>query len=108
MKPEQKLMAIFGMNVRTRREKMGLTQEELSEKVGVSKNTISDIEGGQKFAHAKTLVCLAKALETEVYELLKPANVKPDKAADIIAKYADEVRNFVGELEKTYIGNIGR
>jgi transcriptional regulator with XRE-family HTH domain len=130
MKPEQELKTILGTNVRIRREKMRLTQEELSErmgliqeelskrmgltqvklseKAGVSKNTISDIEGGQKFARAKTLFYLAKALGTEVYELLKPANVQPDKAADIIARYSDKVRDAVGELEKNYMGNVGK
>jgi transcriptional regulator with XRE-family HTH domain len=108
MKPEQELKTILGTNVKTRRERMRLTQEELSEKVGVSKNTISAIEKGEKFAHAKTLFYLAKALKTEVYELLKPENVYPDKASDIIANYSDEVREAVGKLEKTYMENNGK
>jgi len=85
---------------------MGLTQQQLADIVDVSKNTISDIETGDKFAHAKTLVNLARALETQVYELLKPEYVYPDKAADIIARYSEEVREAVGELEKTYMENI--
>jgi transcriptional regulator with XRE-family HTH domain len=129
METFQELKNIFGTNVRTRRnklgltqeklaekmgliqeelEKMGLAQEEQSEKIGVSKNTISAIEKGEKFAHASTLFYLAKALGTEVYELLKPENVQPDKAADIIAKYSKKVQDAVGELEKSYMGNNGR
>jgi transcriptional regulator with XRE-family HTH domain len=105
MKTFQELKKILGTNVRTRRDKLGLTQEELSVKVHVSKNTISAIETGKKFAHAKTLFYLAKTFNTEVYELLKPEDVYPDKATDIIAKYSDKMRDAVGELERTYMEN---
>jgi len=74
----------------------------------VSKNTISDIETGQKFARANTLVKLAKAFETEVYELLKPDNVPPDKTSDAIAKYSEEVRDAVNKIQSSYIENMKR
>ena len=105
MKNEKELKKILGNNVSTRRDRMNWTQEELSYKAGVSKNTISDIENGQKFARANTLVNLAKALETEVYELLKPDDVKPDKTADIIAKYGEEVREAVENIGNRYMVN---
>jgi transcriptional regulator with XRE-family HTH domain len=106
METVQELMSLLGTNVKTQRVKLGLTQEQLSVKVDVSKNAISEIERGKKFARAETLFYLAKAFDTEVYELLKPENVKPDKAEDIIAKYADDVRNAVGNLEKKYTVKI--
>ena len=105
MKTEQDLKKIFGQNVKTRRERKGWTQEELSVKAGVTNNTISDIEKGDKFARAKTLVKLAIVLKTEVYELLKPDNVMPDKNADIIAKYGEEVREAVEKVGNFYIEN---
>jgi len=103
MKNEQELKNIFGHHVRLRREHKKWTQEELSVKVGVTKNTISDIEAGQKFARAKTLVRLAIAFETEVYELLKPKNAHPDKNMDIIVKYGEEVREAVEKIGYRYI-----
>jgi len=105
MKTEQDLKKIFSQNIRTRRERKGWTQEALAEKTKVSKNTISDIETGDKFARAKTLVKLAIVFETEVYELLKPDYILPDKNADIIAKYGEEVREAVVKVGNRYLGN---
>ena len=103
MKIEQELLNNFAYNIRTRRERRCWTQEILSVKAEVTKNTISDIETSQKFARAKTLVKLAKAFETEVYELLKPRNVIPDYPEDIISKYDEEVKDAVDEVAKRYL-----
>ena len=106
MKNDQELKNIFGQNVKIRRKRMGLSQELLAEKVNLSRNTISDIETGQKFATAETLVLLAQALETEAYELLKPKNVLPDKAVDILTKYGEEVREAVEKIGERYLENV--
>ena len=106
MKTEQELKNTFGRNVSIRRNSRGWTQEKLAEKAGVSKNTISDIEKGEKFARAKTLVQLAKIFEIEVYDLLKPDNVLPDKTADAISKYSEKVKDAVDKIQSSYFGNI--
>ena len=103
MKTEKELKKVFGHNIKTLRNRRGWSQENLAEKAGVSKNTISDIETGQKFARVKTFVRLAKAFETEVYELLKPKNVLPDKPTDVFAKYSEEVRDKVEEIGNYYM-----
>lgn len=103
MKTEKELRNTLGKNIYDRRFRKGWSQEELAEKAAVSKNTISDIETGQKFARAGTLVKLAKVLDTEVYELLKPDNVKPDKNTDIIAKYCEQVKEAVDKIGSFYI-----
>ena len=98
MKNVQELKNVLGRNVKIRRDSKGWNQEELSVKIGVSKNTISDIETGQKFARANTLFHLAKVFETEVYELLKPEDVYPDKGSDLLKKYGDEVKDSVEKI----------
>jgi len=103
---EAELKAVLGINVKIRRESLNLSQEKLAEKISVSKNTISDIETGQKFARADTLVNLAKTLETDVYELFKPDNVYPDNAIDIITKYHFVVREAMEKLEKDFMENL--
>ena len=105
MKNGQELKDTLGQNIRTRRSRNGWSQEELSDRADVSKNTISDIENGQKFARANTLVKLANALETDVYELVKPESVLPDKNTDIIAKYGEEVREAVEKIGNHYLTN---
>jgi transcriptional regulator with XRE-family HTH domain len=103
MKTEQELRCTLGWNVSIRRNSRGWTQEELAEKAGVSKNTISDIEKGDKFARAKTLVQLAIVFETEVYELLKPKNVSPDNIVDAISKYSEDVKEVLDDIGKSYL-----
>ena len=57
----------MGYHLKEVREEKGMTQEELSEKSGVSRGTISAIENGTSRATTtKTLVALARALETTV------------------------------------------
>ena len=103
MKTEQELRSTLGLNVNLRRNSRGWSQEKLAEKAGVSKNTISDIEKGDKFARAKTLVQLAIVFETEVYELLKPKDVSPDNIVDAISKYSEDVKEFLDDIGKSYL-----
>jgi transcriptional regulator with XRE-family HTH domain len=103
MKTEQELKIFLGKNVKSRRIARKWSQESLGEKVGVTRNTISDIETGKDFVGAKTLINLAIAFETEVYELFKPVGVLPDKSTDIISIYSYEVREAVMEVEKKYL-----
>lgn len=104
MHSELELQYILGRNVKSRRDRKGLSQEQLAERAKVSKNTISVIETGQKFVHAKTLIHLAKALDTEVYELLKPSGVYPDKAEDIIVRFCAQVKEAVDKVGDSYLG----
>ncbi|MCL2127265.1 MAG: helix-turn-helix transcriptional regulator [Treponema sp.] len=91
-----------------RRERRGWSQEKLAEKAGVSRNAISDIENGDKFARAKTLVNIARAFETEVYELLKPETVLPDKPEDILEEYREEVREKMEEIGNSFMEKLKR
>ena len=103
MKTEKELKEFFGKTIKTLRYRRGWSQEKLAEKVGVTRNIISKIETGKNFAHAKTLVNLALAFETKIYELLKPEGVLPDKPTDILAEYSEEVREKVEEIGNFYI-----
>ena len=103
IKEDQNLKNILGQNVKSRRDQRGWNQEELSVKARVTKNTISNIETGQKFARAITLVRLAKAFETHVYELLKPRDILPDKPTDLFARYNQDVQEKMAEIGNSYI-----
>ena len=57
----------MGYRIKERREELRMSQEELSEKSGVNRTTISMIETGKaEQVTTGTLVALAKALETTV------------------------------------------
>lgn len=57
----------MGYKIKDLREAMKMTQEELAEKSGVSRGTISALENGiDRTTTSKTLVKLAQALDTTV------------------------------------------
>ena len=57
----------MGYKIKEFREQMHMTQEELSQKSGVSRVTISGLENGTtRAASTKTLLKLAAALETTI------------------------------------------
>ena len=57
----------MGYNFKELRDAMKMTQEELAEKSGVSRGTISALENGiDRTTTSKTLVKLAQALDTTV------------------------------------------
>ena len=60
----------MGYKIKELREAMKMTQEELAEKSGVSRGTISALENGiDRTTTSKTLVKLAQALDTTVYRI---------------------------------------
>lgn len=68
----------IGANIRARRHKLGITQEQLSNRTGLSINYISRLEvGTANNVSAKTLLHIAEVLETSMDNL---ANGSTDEA----------------------------
>lgn len=61
---------MFGYKVKKRRNELKLTQEELAEKVDVSRTSIVQIENGNQGASLVTVYSLAKALDMSMDYLL--------------------------------------
>lgn len=59
----------FLVNVRNRRKELGLTQQQLADKIGISQNSISSIETGQYKPTAYTAALLCEALECSFEDL---------------------------------------
>jgi len=69
---DQVLRDILSANVKKYRSRRKLSQFSLAASADLSTNFIADIEAGNTWVSPSTLMKLAKALEIEVYELLKP------------------------------------
>lgn len=69
---EKKLRTALSANIKLFRAKMGFSQEKLAEAIGLSDQTINDIEGCRTWVSDKTIVKIARALNIEVYQLLFP------------------------------------
>jgi transcriptional regulator with XRE-family HTH domain len=60
----------IGQRVREARERVGMTQTALGERLGWPRQTVSQIELGQRSVLARELLPLARALDASVWELL--------------------------------------
>jgi transcriptional regulator with XRE-family HTH domain len=63
-------MGALGTNLREARERLGLTQEQVSERSGVHATEVSRIEGGKRDPKVSTLERLAEAVEVKPGRLL--------------------------------------
>ncbi|MBX7106640.1 MAG: helix-turn-helix transcriptional regulator [Gemmataceae bacterium] len=59
----------FGDAVRTRREKLGLTQEDLAEKAGIHRTYLSDVERGSRNVSLVNIERLARGLGLRIGDL---------------------------------------
>jgi transcriptional regulator with XRE-family HTH domain len=75
---EQALKDILSTNLRNYRHRRNWSQFTLAAKTDISTNFMADIEAGNTWVSAQTLIKLAKAFEIEVFELLKPQNEDTD------------------------------
>lgn len=60
----------LGNRIRNRRQEINLSQEKIAEKVGISTNTVSRIEGGQSAMSIETFIKMVHILGVDADELL--------------------------------------
>jgi transcriptional regulator with XRE-family HTH domain len=65
-----KLLKILSKHMRERRKSLGLTQEQLADKSGLSPNYIAKLEMEKRIPSVSALVSLSEALEVKVSELI--------------------------------------
>jgi len=84
-------------NIKHYRAKLGFSQEKLAENVGLSDQTINDIEGCRTWVSDKTIIKIARALNIEVFQLFFP-QAEADKLfpvkvpADILQSLKDIIK----------------
>jgi transcriptional regulator with XRE-family HTH domain len=62
---------LLGPNLRAARKRLEITQEEVSNRSGVSASEVSRIEAGKRDPRVSTLIRLAAAVEVPPDQLLK-------------------------------------
>lgn len=63
-------LVMLGEHIRSRRMELCMSQEALAEKVGISANTVSRIEGGQMSMTIGIFIKLVQALDTDADRIL--------------------------------------
>lgn len=71
-------MANVGKNIRILRTKKGMTQDELAEKLFVSRQTVSNYENGKSNPDIDMLMKIAEVLDADANALIYGIPVKPD------------------------------
>ena len=69
---EQILKDTLSSNIKKYRNRRNWSQFTLASKIGISTNFLADIEAGNTWISAQTLIKLAQAFDIEAFELLKP------------------------------------
>lgn len=93
---EQKL---FGKRIKELRKQRNLTQEELSEKLGVFQKQIGNIETGTTFTTMTNIVKLAQVFDVDIKDLFEFNHQKP--RAEIIKEIEDLITNSSDKQLKT-------
>ena len=87
----------FATAVRSRRNRLGLSQEQLAERACLHRTYISDIERAARNLSLESISKLAEALEVSVAALFTPAAVSPNRRAGDVQGH-DEDKEFVDIL----------
>ncbi|PYI50008.1 hypothetical protein DLM86_31190 [Paenibacillus flagellatus] len=110
---EDILYAIIGQRIRINRERFNMTQEEMGEKVGLTRSSIANIELGRQKIQLDTLYLVALALKLEVYELLPSVieleNGENDNIQFLLEqdKFTEEQLSWISDVIKKGIKNEG-
>lgn len=98
------LPTYIGNKIKQRREEIGFKQSELSERLGVSRASVSNIESGRHVVQITTLYELADILEVNVGYFLP--NVYQEKE-NSLEFYTDARINLQENVEKRlYLDNL--
>lgn len=71
----------FGNAISRQRKKLGLTQEKLSLKTGLSRSYIADTESGRYTPSLNSAYKIAKALNSDLNSLLRGTEIQYNKEA---------------------------
>ena len=81
-------LTLLGNRIRIAREKKGITQEELADRVNISPSHISVIERGVKTARIDTVVRIANELDVSADYLLQDL-VKRSRESQLLSSIMD-------------------
>ena len=94
----------IGKRIKERREQLGLTQEQLAERLGLATHYISTVERGTTFPRCEKLILLLNGLETSAdaifcdvldHSVNYQASVLSEKIAELPAEEQKRIMNMV-------------
>jgi transcriptional regulator with XRE-family HTH domain len=100
--PIKGIKDVLARNLKINRLKLGLTQDKLAEKAGISTHYFAMVELAKKFPSAGMLERLAEALEVEPHELFYMPSVAENALVQLQETVAANIERVVADaVEKT-------
>ena len=98
---------LIGIRIMQRRKSCGLTQEELSETIGFSKNHLSSIERGKFVPTTQFIFKICNVLgETPDYYLIGKLSEDADEITELVRCLPDNAQHMCCTLLKTLLQEI--
>ena len=103
---------LLAANIKAGRRKLALSQEKLAELIGISTQTISDIEGCRTWVSDKTLFKLSEALNVDIFQLLAPIN-DDEKEAELflpqrISRLRQDLKSDIDKRLDLFLSQRGK
>ena len=99
-------MAEFGENIRKAREKLGITQQTLADKLYVTRQAVSRWENGSRYPDLLTAKSLAKALDTNLDELLRDDDMRTYPEVNPVLEYPLHKRIQTALFAAAFVTNM--
>ncbi|MCL2765912.1 MAG: helix-turn-helix domain-containing protein [Treponema sp.] len=96
---------IFAENLKKNRRKLGISQEILAEKAGISTHYVSMIELARNFPKSEVIERLAIALDIEVHELFLVSRTPADELEKLHQSILTSIKHTVSESVTSSVEN---
>lgn len=100
---------LIGIRIMQKRKEKGLSQENLSEKIGISKNHLSNIERGNNTPTLKLIIDICNILgETPDYYILGAISNSTHDIEQLVRRLPSAQQQMLLIFIKTYLDNIDK
>jgi transcriptional regulator with XRE-family HTH domain len=104
----EKFLSVFGKRIKEERKNLGLTQNELAEKAGITDNYLSYIEAGKKSASLTTIKHIADALHVHISKLFQDITSHDSSKDDYIVRQIQYLVQDKDSSTKKLILNVSK
>lgn len=94
----------IGKRIKERREQLGMTQEQLAEKLGLATNYISTIERGASFPRCEKLILLLNGLETSADAIF--CDVLDHSTASHASALSEKIESLTPDAQKRILDMV--